>query len=111
MSPYRPVVDIAYYPAASLAAMPDECADLHGPPVLAIEIISPGDTHGHVVQQVRMCLTSGVDTVWIVDPDLQQIFAHRTGRVVQAFTKDDEVPGDPELPGFRMRVADLFHDV
>ena len=46
--------------------------------------------------------------VWVVDPDFRTVSVHRPGRFVEGFNETQELSGEPELPGFRVRVADLF---
>lgn len=41
---------------------------LDTPPVLAIEILSPGDTYSDTQQRARDYFLMGVQTVWVIDP-------------------------------------------
>ena len=81
---------------------------VEGPPLLAAEILSPSDTHEDVVEKLHLYLELGVAVVWILDPDLRTVTVHRRGADPQFFNAAQELTGDPELPGFRVRVADLF---
>lgn len=103
-------LDVAYFSAAGMSAMSSSNVYLQGPPVLAVEILSPSDVHENVVEKIREYLACGVAVVWIVDPDLQHITAYRSQRTPQQFTTDDELVGDPELPGLRFSVQDVFRD-
>jgi Uma2 family endonuclease len=103
-------IDVAYFSPQSVAQVPRNCVYMNSPPVLAVEILSPSDVHENVVEKIREYLACGVAVVWIVDPDLQHITAYRSQRTPQQFTMDDELVGDPELPGLRFSVADVFRD-
>ena len=51
---------------------------------------------------------SPTPVVWIVDPYSETVAVHRLGLEPKYFTLSDELPGDPELPGFRCAVAEIF---
>ena len=55
------------------AQAPDDTFLIDGPPVLAVEILSPKDKHEEVVEKINAYLESGVALVWIVDPDLRTV--------------------------------------
>jgi Uma2 family endonuclease len=79
-----------------------------GPPAVAIEILSGSDTHDDVVERIRILLDSGVSQVWIVDAELRQVTIHRAAGEATFFTAKQELTAEPELPGFRVPVAELF---
>ena len=51
-----------------------------GPPVLAVEILSPSDKHEDIVEKIRLYLEAGV-VVWVVDPDFRTVSVHRPGQL------------------------------
>lgn len=79
-----------------------------GPPAVAIEILSGSDTHDDVVERIRVLLDSGVSQVWMVDAELRQVTIHRAAGEATFFTARQELTAEPELPGFRVPVAELF---
>lgn len=81
---------------------------VEGAPVLAAEILSPSDTHEDVVEKRQLYLELGVAVVWILGPDLRTVTVHRPGADPAFFNASQDLSGDPELPGFRVRVANLF---
>jgi Uma2 family endonuclease len=101
-------VDVAYVSSAQSTATPEDKALVEGPPVLAAEILSPSDTHEDVVEKLQLYLELGVAVVWILDPDLRTVTVHRPNAEPILFNASQELTGDPELAGFRVRVADLF---
>ena len=88
--------------------MPDATFLIDGPPVLAAEILSPSDEHKDIVEKIELYLETGVAVVWIVDPDLRNVTVYRPGQQEILFAAGQELVGDPELPGFRVKVAELF---
>jgi Uma2 family endonuclease len=94
--------------SAEMAAAPDRKRKyFDGPPVLAIEILSPPDTHERIVEKVEVYLEVGT-VVWVVDPDFRTVSIHRSGELVETLNDRQELSGDPYLPGFRVSVAMLF---
>lgn len=100
-------VDVAFASAELVAATPTKSPFFEGPPTLAVEILSPSDTHGSVVEKVELYLEAG-SVVWIVDPDFRLVTIHRSGQNAVALNATQELSGEPYLPGFQVRVAELF---
>ena len=100
-------IDVAYASAELVAATDPRSAFNDGPPVLAVEILSPSDQFGDVARKVGAYLEAGT-VVWVVVPDFQTVQVHRLGQVTETFNATHELSGEPELPGFRVRVAELF---
>ena len=101
-------IDLAYISEELSKKAPDDTFLIDGTPVLAVEILSPSDTHEDVVEKVQLYLEVGVAVVWIVDPDLRHVTVYRPGKDQVLFAASQDLIGDPELPGFRVRVADIF---
>jgi Uma2 family endonuclease len=100
-------VDVAYA-SAELVAKTDEALAFHdGPPVLAVEILSPSDTHGEVVERVGLYLEVGT-VVWVVDPDFRTVTVHRPGRPPEMVNNRQDLVAEPYLPCFRLPVAEIF---
>ena len=100
-------IDVAYASAELVASASRETSYFNGPPVLAVEILSPFDKYGDVAHKVQLYLGVGT-VVWVVDPDFRRVSVHRPGQAAVTLHDNDELPGEPELPGFRVRVAELF---
>ena len=78
-----------------------------GPPILAVEILSPSDKREDTVDTVAVYLEVGT-VVWVIDPDFRTVAVCRPGENPRTLNIDEELDADPYLPGFRVRVADLF---
>jgi Uma2 family endonuclease len=101
-------VDVAYVPAELVARTPRTQAYFQGPPILAVEILSPSDTQEHVDQKVAAYLEAGVAVVWVIHPTLRTVLVHRPGAEPELYNATHELTAEPHLPGFRVPVARLF---
>jgi Uma2 family endonuclease len=100
-------IDVAYASADLVARTAGNLAFYDGPPVLAVEIISPSDKHEEIVVKVGLYQEVGT-VVWLVDPDFRTVTVHRPGQEPETFNSRQELSGGPELPGFRVPVARIF---
>lgn len=75
-----------------------------GPPLLAVEILSPNDTYEQISEKVKKYLQSGTKLVWVVDPDYSTVTVHESGCEPVLYNRDHELTGGSYLPGFRMPV-------
>jgi Uma2 family endonuclease len=80
----------------------------HPLPTLVVETLSRDDGWAKVIRRLSAFLERGVAVVWVVDPEGRSVTVHRPNQLTQVFEGDDELTGDPELPGFRCRVAEMF---
>lgn len=79
-----------------------------GPPDLAVETMSPGDTVYEVDQKVREWLAAGTQLVWIINPKQQTVTVHRPDNSAKVLSSGDPLDGEDVVPGFQIPVADLF---
>lgn len=77
-------------------------------PDLVVEILSPNDAWSDVTQKLRDYFSIGVRLVWVADPQTRSVYAYRSITDVREFTSSDDLPGDEVLPGFSVKVAELF---
>ena len=101
--------DIAFASAELVARTTEEITYYEGPPVLAVEILSPSDTHEDLIAKVRKYLQAGV-VIWQVNPNFQVVRVYRPGMPVESYNATMELVADPYLPGFRVAVAEFFAD-
>jgi Uma2 family endonuclease len=101
-------IDLAYISPELSAATPEDAVYVDGVPVLAVEILSPSDTQEDILNKVREYLSAGVDQVWLVEPVFRTVTVYRTGAEPQLYNVQDELKGEPEMPGLRVKVADIF---
>jgi Uma2 family endonuclease len=61
-----------------------------------------------VDKKIKEYLKNGVKVVWLADPEERTVSVYRPGGYSTTMAADQEIAGEPELPGFRCRVADLL---
>ena len=101
-------VDVALATPEQRATTKRKASYVEGPPLLAVEVLSPYDKHKDIVETIEEYLECGAKLVWIVDPYTDTVTVHRPGQEPKLYTLSDELSGDPELPGFRCSVAEIF---
>jgi Uma2 family endonuclease len=78
------------------------------PPRLAVEVLSPNDKAKQVTRKITDYLKSGVDLVWLIDPEARTVTVFRRDRGPVVVEESEELSGDDVLPGFRCPVANFF---
>ena len=78
-----------------------------GPPDLAVEVISPGDTKPEVDRKTALWLELGAKSVWNVNPKKRTVEVNRADGQKKVFHESDELVDDT-VPGFRVRVSEIF---
>lgn len=81
-----------------------------GPPDLAVEVLSPGDGAGEVLEKVQQWLDAGCERVWIADPPRGTITVHRKDNPVRVWREGETLVDESLLPGFSLPVSDVFAD-
>ena len=100
--------DIGFIHRTHLPDVEPEEAFWPGPPDLAVEVVSPGDTVSEVDDKVAGWLDAGAAMVWVVNPKWQNVTVYRSATDIKMLTKNDELDGEDVVPAFRCRVADIF---
>jgi Uma2 family endonuclease len=99
--------DVALYEDAGSF---DELHPKYGevPPRVGVEVLSPNDRADRVLRKITEYLKSGVDLVWLVDPEARTIVVYRRDKAPYLLEEHEELTAEDVLPGFRCRVADFF---
>jgi len=79
-----------------------------GAPDLVVEVLSPGDRKGKVERKTSQWLTLGALAVWLLNPQTRTVDVRLASGERKLFTKDDVLTDDYIVPGFRVRVSDIF---
>lgn len=99
--------DLAFVANERLTRIPDEgYADIA--PDLVVEILSPNDRPGEVLEKVGQWLTAGVRLVWVLDPIRRETRIYRADGTVSMLEPDDELDGEDVLPGFRCPLREIL---
>jgi Uma2 family endonuclease len=101
-------IDIIYVSAEVANLEPTDTRLLDGVPILAVEILSPNDTQEDINDKVDTYMSAGVSLVWVIDPHHRTVEVFRPGAEPEMRNAQQELSGEPELPGFRVPVAQLF---
>jgi Uma2 family endonuclease len=90
------------------AIPPSDPAEWEVVPNLAVEAISPSNTAEDVMVQLQDYFDAGVELVWVIYPRQRWIFVYQSMTQVRQLREADELDGGTVLPGFRLKIADLF---
>jgi Uma2 family endonuclease len=82
------VPDISIYRRFEIQWDEDEPAAKVEPPLVAIEIISPSQTFGEMREKARQYFAQGVQSCWIVQPELRIVSVLHPQTPPQTFTSD-----------------------
>jgi Uma2 family endonuclease len=77
-------------------------------PNLAVEVISPNDVCKDVLARVREYFQYGVQLVWVISPEEQQVYVYESPTNVRVLAAADVLTSDVILPGLRLPVVHLF---
>ncbi|MCA8998153.1 MAG: Uma2 family endonuclease [Planctomycetaceae bacterium] len=101
-------VDVAYFEGTSFREDLEDQAYFDGPPVIAVEVLSPSNTHEQISQRIKEFLVAGVRQVWIADPDFQTVAVYKANVRPTMYSHGEHLIGAPDLPGFECPVEKLF---
>ena len=99
--------DVAFVAQERLRSPPGP-GFFHGAPDLAVEVRSPSQSVAELTQKAAAYLDAGSSLVWVVDLSLQQVTEYRPNEHARQLGPEDQLVGDPVLPGFRVPVRLLF---
>ena len=97
--------DVSFVAQDRISLSPEGYHD--GSPDLVVEVLSPSNRKSQVERKLALWLETGARSVWLVDP------RHRTVEVVKSLNdrrmlhEDDELV-DETVPGFRVKVSEIF---
>jgi Uma2 family endonuclease len=77
-------------------------------PDLVVEVLSPSNTANEIAEKVEIYPRAGVRLVWLVNPSRQTVTVHTPDHVARTLFAADTLDGGEVLPGFAVRVGELF---
>lgn len=101
-------IDVAYFSADVAEYESGSTTIMEGPPILAVEILSPSDQIEDIYGKVNEYLTTGVQVVWVINPYAKTVEVHRPDHQLEVFTTAQDLVDDETLPGFQLEVRTLF---
>lgn len=99
-------LDIAFVSKAKDLGPPDFTWYEIGPD-LAVEVISPSNKADDIHLKVMQLMDAGARLVWLVYPESRTVVTH-TADGAKTLREDDTLSGGDVLPGFELRVGDIF---
>ena len=103
--------DAGFYTRERDALIPAEDEDRAIPfaPDLAVEVASPSQGSSAMAAKARIYLAGGTRLVWVVWPARGQIDVWHPGDIEPVtFSGNSTLDGEDVVPGFHLRLADLF---
>jgi Uma2 family endonuclease len=97
--------DIAFVSASRFSE--PERGYFEGAPDLAVEMLSPDDRAGEVLEKVQDYLAAGTRSVWIIDPRSRTVTVYRQGGGAAVLRETDTLT-DEVVPGFEIPVRLIF---
>ena len=92
------------FPAGSL---PSDAAPSAWPE-LAVEVLSPSNTHREMERKRQEYFRSGTKLVWMVDVDRRTVTVYTSPESYKELHMSDVLDGGDALPGFSMQVKNVF---
>jgi Uma2 family endonuclease len=112
MLPDRPKLlrkpDVSFVAAGRLSPEELKKAEWAIAPDLAVEGISPNESAEDLETKLDEYLRAGVRLVWLVYIPTQNVWAYRPDGTAKRYRADDSLTGDDVLPGFAVKVSELF---
>jgi Uma2 family endonuclease len=98
--------DVAFIGAEKLSLIDGRRRVQRFVPDLAIEIVSQNDKFSFLMKKATRYRKSGTKEVWVLDPETRTTFVESEDR--QVILKDDQMFESNQIPGFSIRLAELF---
>jgi Uma2 family endonuclease len=80
-------------------------------PDLAVEIESPSNREGEMLEKVALYLAGGTQLVWLIRPRHRSVTIFRPAAPEQVLTENDTLDAGELVPGFSLLLADLFRGI
>src|SRR5258708_32338839 len=80
-------------------------------PDLAVEVVSPSETAASINDKVKAYFGAGTRQVWLVFPTTHSVHVYHASDEVQTLSIEGEIDASSVLPGFTLKVAQIFEPV
>jgi len=106
----RRIPDVAFVSASKIPQTGEPLDIWNFAPDLAIEVISPSERHNKVEQKIREYFAAGVKQVWKIVPEFKTLTIYFSMTETKILTEDDVITCEEILPGFNLKLSDIFID-
>jgi Uma2 family endonuclease len=86
---------------------PGSTALIQGAPEIAVEVVS-SETAARLENKIKLYLTHGSKSVWVVIPEPRIVRIHNAGRQSIRFDQNETLEDPSVLPGFQAPVSAIF---
>ena len=103
--------DVHFIRASRLSMAISSDAFFPGPPDLAVEVVSPGDTDRELDEKLAQYRQSGVARSWVVRPEARTVTVHYPDGASRLFGDGATLTSDDagfEVEGFALAITELF---
>jgi len=81
-----------------------------GSPDLAVEILSPSNTVEEIHTKIVEYFENETQLVWVIHPDEKYALVYHSPEPDRFLRSTDALEGEEIVPGFSVRIADLFEE-
>ncbi len=100
--------DVAFVSADRAATVADDAGFVPLAPDLVGEVVSPGDSFSQVEEKALGWLANGTRMVLVVNPLHGTVHVYRSPHEIVILSNDDELDANDVIPGWKVRLAELF---
>ena len=100
--------DVAFVGRERIEAVGEVEGYWPGAPDLAVEVISPNDSHVEVEEKVFDWLEAGTKMVLAVNPRRRSVTVYRSQSDITILTGTDVLDGGDVVPGFQLTLREIF---
>lgn len=100
--------DVAFWSFKRLPASQVPIVYAEVPADLCVEVISPSNSREKMNRKVREYFASGVQQVWVADPEMRTVTIYRQPGDGHVLWDDSIITSEDILPGFSCPVAEFF---
>lgn len=101
--------DVGFVTSTRLMAQQNSSKFFEGAPDLAVEVLSPSNTHVETMDKVADYLNAGTRLVWIVNPVRKSVTVYDAAQQdPQILQSTDMLDGGDVLPGFTLLISKIF---
>lgn len=99
-------IDVAF--VSNARQKPIEEGYIIGAPDLAVEIYSPGNRKTEIQTKIEEYFQAGSRMIWVIYPKSQTVYLYRANNEVRILHNSETLDGGDVLPGFSVKVAEIF---
>ena len=102
--------DAAWVQKSRLAVLTQEEKEKFLPlcPDFVIELLSPSDELEEVKAKMDEYIENGARLGWLLEPRSRRVYVYRPGESVIMIENTGQISGDPELPGFVLKLREIW---